>query len=69
MLIDFINKLQLLFFFMSFLVAFRHGFYFLQSIITSTENEPKKYRLNKKQLFLLCLSIAYICTITLYGIK
>ncbi len=69
MLVDFLNKLQLLLFFMAFLVAFRHGFYFFQNLITSTEDDPKKYKLSKVQLFFLCVSIAYICTVTIYGIK
>lgn len=69
MLVEFLNKLQLLLFFMAFLVTFRHGFYFFQNLVTSTEDDPKKYKLNKTQLFFLCISISYVLTVLIFGIK
>ena len=69
MLTDLLNKLLIVFFFMACLVTIRHGYYFIQAIITSTEEEPIRYRLSDASLFYLCVSIAYILTVIFTGIK
>ena len=69
MIIELINKLLVIFFFMSCLVTIRHGYYFIQALITSTEEEPIRYKLSDASLFYLCVSIAYILTVIFTGIK
>lgn len=69
MITDLINKLLVVFFFMSCLVTIRHGYYFVQALITSTEEEPIKYKISTTSLFYLCVSIAYILTVIFTGIK
>ena len=69
MLLDTLNKLLIVLFFMSCLNTIRHAYYFIQTWFTSTEEMPVKYRLTNKSLFLLGVSIAYILTVILTGIK
>lgn len=69
MLLDALNKLLMVLFFMSCLNTIRHIYYFIQAWVSSTEEVPIKYRLNKQSLFLLCASIAYILTSIISGIK
>lgn len=69
MVIDLINKLLVILLFMSCLVTIRHGYYFIQALITSTEEEPIRYKLPDTSLFYLCVSIAYILTAIFTGIK
>jgi hypothetical protein len=40
----------------------------MQAVITSTEEEPKKYKIPKLQLNLLGVSIAYILSVLITGI-
>lgn len=68
-LIPLLNKILMVLFVMSFLLTFRHLYYFIQSIIRSTEEEPVKYKLSNKALIILGLSISYILTSILIGIK
>ncbi len=67
--IPLLNKILMLLFIMSFLLTFRHFYYFIQSIITSTREEPVSYKLTNKSLIILGLSISYILTSILIGIK
>lgn len=69
MLIEILNKLFTVIFFMSCLTTFRHGYYFIQAFLLSTVEEPVKYRLDKTSLLFLGISIAYILTAIFTGIK
>jgi hypothetical protein len=68
MLIVILNKMFLILFFMSCLNLVRHTYYFLQAGLTSTEEEPKKYRISNVSLYLLGISIAYILSVIFTGI-
>ena len=68
MLIVILNKIFLILFFMSCLNVIRHTYYFLQAGLTSTEEEPKKYRISKISLTLLSISIAYVLSVFFTGI-
>ena len=68
MLIVILNKIFLILFFMSCLNLIRHTYYFLQAGLTSTEEEPKKYRISNVSLYLLGISIAYILSVIFTGI-
>ena len=69
MSIFFINKLLLLLLIMSSLVCVRNLFFFIQSWVTSNSEEPKRFILNKRELFILCISIAYVIVCILTGVK
>ncbi len=69
MLIDTLNKLLMVLFFLSCLNTLRHVYYFIQSFIISTDENVAKYRLDKKSLFLLGVSISYILTVIFKGIN
>lgn len=69
MLIDTLNKLLMVLFFMSLLNTVRHMYYFIQTWFTSTEETPVKYKITSKSLLLLGVSIAYILTTIFTGIK
>lgn len=68
MLTGILNKLLLILFIMSCLNVLRHGYYFIQTVVTSTDEEPKKYRIDKISLYLLSISIAYILSAIFTGI-
>jgi len=63
-----LNKLLLLLFFMSLLNTVRHAYYFIQAMVTSTEEQPIKYVISKNSLTLLGLSIAYVLSVIFTGI-
>ena len=63
MLIEILNKVIVLIFFLSSLNTLRHLYYFIQSFISSTEETPVKYKLSKTSLILLGISISYIFTV------
>lgn len=69
MFIDALNKLLMILFFLSCLNTVRHIYYFIQSFVISTDENVVRYRLDKKSLFLLGVSISYILTVTLKGIN
>ena len=64
-----INKILIILLFLAILNTLRHTYYFVQTWFTATEEEPVKYRLSNKSLFLLGVSIAYILTAIFTGIK
>lgn len=68
MLIEISNKILIIFFFLSCLTTFRHGYYFIQAFFTSTEETPVKYRISQYSLLLLGISIAYILSVVFTGI-
>ena len=63
MLIEILNKVIVLIFFLSSLNTLRHLYYFIQSFVASTEETPVKYKLSKSSLILLGISISYIFTV------
>lgn len=69
MMIDLINKILNVLFFVSVLNTSRHLYYFIQSLVSSTEELPVKYRLTPKALTILGLSLAYILSACFIGIK
>lgn len=69
MLIDILNRLFVVVFFMSCLNTIRHAYYFTQAFLVSTEEEPIKYKVSDISLYLLCISIAYILSTIFTGIK
>lgn len=62
-------KVFVLCLFMSILVVIRHSYFFIQAFLTSTEEEPVRYKLSTTSLFYLGVSIAYILTVIFTGIK
>jgi hypothetical protein len=68
MIILIINKVLWVLFFMSCLTTIRHGYYFTQALVTSTEENPVKYRVSSTSLLFLCVSIAYILSTFFTGI-
>ena len=69
MLVDILNKILIMLFFMSFLNAGRHIYYFIQTWFNSTPEQPIKYKVSPKSLFLLGMSLAYLLTSVFTGIK
>jgi hypothetical protein len=67
MILEILNKILTLSFF-SRLTTFRHGYYFIQTYLSSTD-EPVKYRLSNRALLLLGISIAYLFTVIFTGVK
>ena len=64
-----LNKLFIVLFFVSLLNALRHAYYFIQAIVSSTEEQSIKYVIPKTSLTLLGLSIAYILSSIFTGIE
>lgn len=69
MLLELIDKGLFVLFFLSCLTVLRHGYFLGQAFLTSTEEEPKKYRVTPIGLVFLGLSIAFILTSIFTGIK
>jgi hypothetical protein len=69
MLIELINKVLIILYVFSCLLVLRHGYYFIQNLLTTTLDNPKRYTLNKTSLFFLGLSIAYLLSAIFTGIK
>lgn len=72
MLVEIINKILIMLFFISALNVSRHIYYFIQTYIKmfdNTEEVAFKYILKPKSLFLLCISLAYLLTSAFTGIK
>lgn len=64
-----LNKVLMVLFFISLLNTIRHAYYFIQAIVTSTEEQPIKYVISKNSLILLGLSISYVLSVIFTGIK
>jgi len=69
MLTVILNKILIMLFFMACLNTIRHTYYFIQAFFQSSEEEPRKYRLQTTSLVLLGVSVAYILTVIFTGIK
>jgi hypothetical protein len=64
-----LNKFLILIFFMSVLNISRHVYYFIQTLINSTDENPNKYIISRQSLILLGLSVSYILLAITTGIK
>lgn len=64
-----LNKLFIFLFFLSLLNTVRHIYYFIQALVSSTEEQPIKYVISKTSLTLLGLSIAYILSSIFTGVE
>ena len=62
--IDILNKLLLFFFFLSILNVLRNGFFLFRSI-----KEKDRFILDKGELIVLGMSISYILSLIIYGIR
>ena len=62
MILELLYDFYTLIFFMSLLNVIRHGYYLIQAWIASTEDQPIKYRLETKSLWILSFSLAYVIT-------
>ena len=69
MLMDILNKILMILFFLSLFNTVRHVYYFIQTWFTTTEEAPVKYKLTNASLVLLGISISYILTSFVTGIK
>ncbi len=69
MLVDALNKLVVILFMLSLLNSFRHLYYFIQIWVSSTDEEPLKYKITEKSLFLLGVSISYVLATFFTGFK
>jgi hypothetical protein len=69
MFVEILNKLLLVLFFVSLLNTIRHTYYFIQAIVSSSEEQPIKYVISKSDLTMLGISIAYILSVIFTGIK
>ena len=68
MLIDIVNKILVIFFFMSLLNVIRHTYYFIQVWVKSNSERPEKYKLPNKSLWILAISVAYLLSTIFNGI-
>ncbi len=59
---EYLNNIYMLVLFMSLLNVIRHGYYLIQAWIASTEEQPIKYRMGNKSLWILNFSLAYVIT-------
>jgi hypothetical protein len=66
---ELINKVFIMLFVMCILSVFRHLFYFIQTLLLSTKENPVKYKLQPLSLILLGVSLSYIITILFTGFK
>jgi Sec-independent protein secretion pathway component TatC len=69
MLVEIVNRILIVAFMLSVLTTLRHLYYFVQAFLTSTEEQPIKYRISKASLFFLGMSLAYILSVFFTGIK
>ena len=69
MLLDTLNKILIVLFFLSCLNVLRHAYFFIQTWFLSSDDTPVKYTINSKSIFLLGVSISYILTVIFTGLK
>ena len=67
-IIPLLNKILGVLFFGSLLITIRNLYYFIQTILTSTEDEPIKFKLSTKELIIFGFSVAYILSTIITGI-
>jgi hypothetical protein len=63
-----LNKILFMLFFLSCLNTIRHLYYIIQAFTLSKEEEPVKYKLSNKSLFLFGVSVSYILSVLITGI-
>lgn len=68
MIIILLNKLLVLFFWLSICVIIRNCFFVLESWVKSKTDNPKKLSISKAGLIYLALSIGYVLTTFITGI-
>jgi hypothetical protein len=64
-----INKILFMILIMSCLNVSRHTYYFIQAWVKSNSENPEKYKVNNKSLWILSASIGYIFTAIFLGIS
>lgn len=64
-----INKVLFMILIMSWLNVARHTYYFIQAWVKSDSENPEKYIVNNKSLWILSASIAYIFTAIFFGVS
>lgn len=69
MLLDTLNKILFVLFFLSCLNVVRHAYFFIQTWFLSTDEQQVKYIISSKSIFLLGVSISYILTVILTGLQ
>jgi hypothetical protein len=69
MLLSVINKVLLMILTMSILNLIRHGYYFIQAWLTSYTEEPRTYIISNNSRWILSLSIGFIVTAIIMGLK
>jgi hypothetical protein len=62
-----INKILFMILIMSCLNVARHTYYFIQVWVKSNSENPEKYIVNNKSLWILSVSIAYIFSAIFFG--
>jgi hypothetical protein len=64
-----INKVLFMVLIMSCLNIARHTYYFIQAWVKSNSENPEKYIVNNKSLWILSVSIAYVLTTMFFGVS
>jgi hypothetical protein len=65
MLTDILNKILLILFLMSTFNVIRHLYYFVQAWVKSDSDNPVRYILSNKSLYVLSISLAYVIAVIL----
>ena len=65
MLTDILNKILLVLFLMSTFNVIRHLYYFVQAWVKSDSDNPVRYILSNKSLYVLSISLAYVIAVIL----
>jgi hypothetical protein len=68
MLLDILNKIFLVLFFMSTFNVIRHSYYFIQAWVKSNGDRPEKYIITNNSLWILSMSLAYIISSIIIGV-
>lgn len=60
MLTDILNKILLILFLMATFNVIRHLYYFIQAWVKSNSDNPVRYVISNKSLYILSVSLAYV---------
>jgi len=63
-----LNRILLMLFFMASLNILRHSYYLIQALFISIDEDPIKYKLSTKSLWLLATSIGYVLSSIVNGL-
>ena len=69
MLVELIERLLWVLFWVSTLNMLRHGYFFIHSWAKSESDNPERYIVQPNTLFLLGISIGYFITVIIRGIN